>query len=267
MLKGYTRFQPCGPNFLRSTTTAWKRHSAKVMLLSSPGLADDSKKSSENGSQFLRTLAPSPSGGSLVSFTHTCRMLIGSFEASAERNIRNSTCAVSRSSHRFSRYPPVQRGVKWMFCRNAHPPFLYETSIAFSATGSWPWPRDTRPKLPWSNPNPSTFPSFSVSFTGSTPAERMKKTGVCGVTSPYDLSRLNACDVTYCPPITVRTNDESASDMRSVRSERISTTRSNSGSFFQSPGSGDSSGRSSSNHSRKRLAEPTRSSGSFSKGS
>mmetsp|Transcript_28116 Transcript_28116/g.65585 ORF Transcript_28116/g.65585 Transcript_28116/m.65585 type:complete len:207 (-) Transcript_28116:6486-7106(-) len=139
--------------------------------------------------------------------------------------------------------------------------------MAFSATGSCPCPRDTRPKLPKSKPYPRSFPSLSVSLTGSTPAERMKKTGVWGETSLYDFSRLKGCEVMYLAPMIWRTKADSASDMRSVRSARMRRSFSNSGSFFQSPGRPTSSGRSSSNHSRKRLAEPTMSSGSFSKAS
>eukprot|EP00960_Hanusia_phi_P063409 765479-Hanusia_phi.AAC.1 len=60
------------------------------------------------------------------------------------------------------------------------------------------------------------------------------------------------------------TNDVRASLIRSVRSARMINSFSNSGSLRQSPGRACSSGLSSSNHSRKRFEDPTKSSGNFS---
>mmetsp|Transcript_21858 Transcript_21858/g.35401 ORF Transcript_21858/g.35401 Transcript_21858/m.35401 type:complete len:210 (+) Transcript_21858:2657-3286(+) len=87
------------------------------------------------------------------------------------------------------------------------------------------------------------------------------KMGTPGEESLKDSARSNGREETYLGPITDLTNVDRALDMRSGRSARKSRSFSKSSIFFQSPGMGSSSGRSSSIHSRQRFADPTRSSG------
>mmetsp|Transcript_9865 Transcript_9865/g.19711 ORF Transcript_9865/g.19711 Transcript_9865/m.19711 type:complete len:318 (+) Transcript_9865:1372-2325(+) len=235
---------------------AWKKEIMNTIDRSSPGF-EHSKNSSLNGAMALRRFGFRPSGGSLVSLMHTCRILMGSAAGSAERKRRKLSCATERSSHRFSSHEPVHLGVRWMFCKKPQPPFLYAVSTIFSATGSCPCPSDTSPRFPASYEIPYSLPISSVSLTGSTPGERMKKMGVSGAQSGKERLRLNGSDVTYSSPISFLTNVASASPMRSVRRHRMMSSFGNSGSFFQSPGNPSSSGRSFSYQSRNRFCDDT----------
>mmetsp|Transcript_6462 Transcript_6462/g.17380 ORF Transcript_6462/g.17380 Transcript_6462/m.17380 type:complete len:211 (-) Transcript_6462:1566-2198(-) len=84
--------------------------------------------------------------------------------------------------------------------------------------------------------------------------------GVPGAESSNLAARSNGSDVTYRSPSVFLTNVPRALDIRSGRRARNRSSCSNCSIFFQSPGIGSSSGRSSSIHSRHRFAEPTRSS-------
>eukprot|EP00965_Chrysotila_dentata_P131439 4344944-Pleurochrysis_carterae.AAC.2 len=66
-LKGYARFQPMGPNFLRSCTTEWKKQSEKMMALSSVCCPHASHTLSLNELKARSMLGRRPDGGSLVS--------------------------------------------------------------------------------------------------------------------------------------------------------------------------------------------------------
>mmetsp|Transcript_9872 Transcript_9872/g.40460 ORF Transcript_9872/g.40460 Transcript_9872/m.40460 type:complete len:361 (+) Transcript_9872:2195-3277(+) len=234
--------------------------------LNSPCLAHASNISSVKLLYARAKFCFIPSGGSLVNLT-----LFWSKEmamprsneggGSADRNSLKFSCAPSASlSTVFSRGPLVQSIVRWMFCRSPPPPLLWKFFRLFIAMGSWPCPSETLAYLPLSAVYPSLRPRCSTAAATSTPGERKMNMGVPGAESSKDAARSKGSDVTYRSPRVFLTKVPSALDMRSGRSALNSSSCSNCSIFFQSPGIGSSSGRSSSIHSRQRLAEPTRSS-------
>ena len=68
------------------------------------------------------------------------------------------------------------------------------------ATTSCPCPSETEWKFSLSNVNPNCFPNFSTSLRGSTPGERMKKTGFAGEVSWYDLGNSTCLPSVYFSP-------------------------------------------------------------------
>ena len=85
-------------------------------------------------------------------------------------------------------------------CRMTQWPSLAARSMHCSATISWPWPRDTLWKFFTSKVKPSFLPRASTSFRGSTPGERMKKTGVAGSDSSYESANGTCPPSTYLLP-------------------------------------------------------------------
>ena len=182
---------------------------------------------------------------------------------SAERKRRKSGCAPSASlSTRFSSGPLVQSMVRWMFWSSTQPPLRWKLARCAIAMGSWPWPRLTLTYLPLSAVKPRLRPSASTEAATSTPGERKTNMGTAALASAKLRSRLKGTLRVNLASMTVRTKRAMAEVRRSGRSARKRSSWSKSGMRFQSPGSGSSSGRSSSSHSRQRLALPCRSSGS-----
>lgn len=98
-LNSYGIFQPKGPNFLLSWTSAWKKHKPYRSFLKTASCLQLSNHSmSEMGSlkYDLVIFALKPFGGSLVIFTPFCRTNTGKWSAGYEVNHkRKSGCVVS----------------------------------------------------------------------------------------------------------------------------------------------------------------------------
>mmetsp|Transcript_3632 Transcript_3632/g.10511 ORF Transcript_3632/g.10511 Transcript_3632/m.10511 type:complete len:322 (-) Transcript_3632:4742-5707(-) len=207
-------------------------------------------------------LALRPDGGSLVSLMEFCRIGTGTtFCGSAERKTRKSGCAPSMRLSSFFSSLGSQRATSSMFWSIAQPPSTYILSRAFSATGSWPWPKETVTNLPCSSVLPIWWPSWRTGTTGSTPGERRKKMGTAGAESSKDTLRSKGIASTYLLPMASRTQMAMASIMRSGRSARTTCRRWKPPRRFHSWGSGIFSGVSDSIHSFHRFQEPSTSEG------
>mmetsp|Transcript_8548 Transcript_8548/g.20511 ORF Transcript_8548/g.20511 Transcript_8548/m.20511 type:complete len:346 (-) Transcript_8548:3276-4313(-) len=266
-LKGYIRFQPIGPNLRRSHTTEWKKHSAKMIDLSSPCFEQVSHTDSEKELYARSMLAFSPDGGSLVSLMELCSTCTGTtFCGSDDRKTRKRGCAPSQSASSFFSSLGSQLATSSMFCSITHPPVACISSSAFSATGSCPWPSDTATNR--SSVMSKRFPSSRTDFCGTlTPGESRKKMGVSGDESSNAAARSKGTASTNLGPRTSLTHSETARVIRSGRIARMTSSRSKGDSRFHSAGSGSFSGCVCSHQSRHRFGAPSMSTRRFWKAS
>ena len=88
----------------------------------------------------------------------------------------------------------------YITCSTIQWPLRAATSSAVSATTSWPCPSEMLWKFSCSTEKPSLWPSFSTSFSGSTPGDRMKNIAVSRPDSSYDTEKSMLRLSTYLVP-------------------------------------------------------------------
>ena len=184
----YWMFQPRGPNFLRSRTEAWKKHSPKSIFLNSFLRSEVSNQWSSTCSSDPSKLARMPFAGSTVILMPFCSTKAGKEgEGSEVSHSRKLGCRVSsvNSSHSFSNVG-IHEMLRWQFCKHTQVPLSAASWMAFSAIGPCPCPSEIASSL---FPYPISSASLMSSVIGAAPGVSTKINGVVHLESPKHFFR------------------------------------------------------------------------------
>mmetsp|Transcript_27048 Transcript_27048/g.70758 ORF Transcript_27048/g.70758 Transcript_27048/m.70758 type:complete len:241 (-) Transcript_27048:325-1047(-) len=212
-------FQPIGPNLRRSWQIAWKKQNPKTSREKASGFSQSFSIRSSHLDMEPSTLARRPFGGSLVILTPFCRRSGGNcgvgMEVSHRRYMLSVSSAFCCSQIRSS--SGSQEIERWQLQSRTQPPLSRARSIIFWALGPWPCPREMLSSF---CPMPLASANWSMSATGSLPAERTKISGDIFVESSNDTAMSKVGGSTNFCPMSLVTKSSTAVVTRSRRRVR-----------------------------------------------